>query len=302
VEDKKPIMFRQGTFDLLAAAQEMANDAASGERDNAIPGVCLGTSAFTAAGWEGSFYPAGMKPRDFLSYYATKFNSVEVDSTFYRTPACSTVSGWCEKTPPDFIFAAKVPQIITHERVLQNCDAEMDEFICRMDALDDKLGPLLLQFPYFNKSAFASSKDFVARLRLFLKRLGGSTVRYAVEIRNKAWLDERFADLLREHKVALALIDQAWMPRPHEIFEKFDPITANFAYLRLLGDRKGIEAVTNTWDKTIVDRAAEVQEWVKYCQQVVKRGVKLYVYANNHYAGHAPATVRLFRELWWAPP
>jgi len=72
----------------------------------------LGTSAFTAAGWEGSFYPAGMKPADYLTYYATKFETVEVDSTFYRTPAASTVSGWARKTPEHFIFAAKVPQLI----------------------------------------------------------------------------------------------------------------------------------------------------------------------------------------------
>jgi uncharacterized protein YecE (DUF72 family) len=302
VDKKKPIEFRQTTLNLISTAQEMAGGEAQVERRDAIQGVHLGTSAFTAAGWEGSFYPTGMKPRDFLSYYATKFNSVEVDSTFYRTPTYSTVNGWYERTPPDFVFAAKVPKVITHEKILEGCGAEMDEFIGVMDALDNKLGPLLLQFPYFNKSVFASSKDFVARLRFFLKSLGGSTVRYAVEIRNKDWLDERFADLLREHQVSLTLIDQAWMPRPQEIFEKFDPITADFAYVRLLGDRKGIERVTRTWDKTIVDRTSEVQEWVKYCRQIVKHGVKLYVYTNNHYAGHAPATVRQFVELWSASP
>ena len=64
------------------------------------PLIRLGTSAFTAAGWEGTFYPAGMKSADFLTHYATKFNAVEVDSTFYRTPAISTVKGWYAKTPP----------------------------------------------------------------------------------------------------------------------------------------------------------------------------------------------------------
>jgi uncharacterized protein YecE (DUF72 family) len=82
-------------------------------------GICLGTSAFTAAGWEGSFYPAGMKPAEYLSYYATKFDTVEVDSTFYRTPAISTVKGWYAKTPPGFLFAAKVPQLITHKKPWQ---------------------------------------------------------------------------------------------------------------------------------------------------------------------------------------
>ena len=79
------------------------------------PGIYLGTSSFTASGWEGNFYPAGVKPRDFLSYYATQFSTVEVDSTFYGTPSASTVTGWYEKTPPDFLFAAKVPQLCSDE-------------------------------------------------------------------------------------------------------------------------------------------------------------------------------------------
>ena len=65
-----------------------------------------------------------MQPRDFLSYYATRFDPVEIDSTFYGTPSVSTVKGWNAKTPPGFVFAAKVPQIITHEKVLVDCDAE----------------------------------------------------------------------------------------------------------------------------------------------------------------------------------
>ena len=108
-------------------------------------GIHLGTSAFTAAGWEGSFYPAGMKPADFLSYYAQHFDTVEVDSTFYRIPSPSTVRGWYSKTPKDFIFAAKVFREITHEKVLQDCDAELRKFLATMDILGEKLGPLLFQ-------------------------------------------------------------------------------------------------------------------------------------------------------------
>jgi uncharacterized protein DUF72 len=80
------------------------------ERPFSLSGILLGTSSFTAAGWEGSFYPQGMRSRDFLSYYATQFQTVEIDSTFYGTPAASTVTNWNEKTPRDFIFAVKVPQ------------------------------------------------------------------------------------------------------------------------------------------------------------------------------------------------
>jgi hypothetical protein len=76
------------------------------------PMIRLGTSAFTAAGWEGSFYPEGMKPADYLSYYANHFNSAELDNTFYRAPSKTVVEGWARKTPEDFVFAAKVPQVI----------------------------------------------------------------------------------------------------------------------------------------------------------------------------------------------
>src|ERR1019366_4213430 len=103
----------------------------------------IGTSAFTAAGWEGSFYPAGMKSAGYLTYYATKFDTVEVDSTVYRTPIPATVRGWYTKTPKDFIFALKVPREITHEKCLRDCDAEFKAFLSAADILGEKLGPLL---------------------------------------------------------------------------------------------------------------------------------------------------------------
>jgi uncharacterized protein YecE (DUF72 family) len=268
------------------------------KRPFGVPELRIGTSAFTAAGWEDAFYPVGMKPPDYLAYYATQFNTVEIDSTFYRTPSAATVSGWNEKTPPDFVFAAKVPRAITHEKVLLDCDKEFDEFIGRIDLLGDKAGPLLLQFPYFNKKVFKSGGEFCARLRLFLQRAKGMSCRFAVEIRNRPWLDARFAALLREYNVALALQDQSWMPRPRETFEKFDPITTDFTYVRWLGDRQGIEEKTKTWDKTIIDRHQELSEWVDILKKVQKRKIQIFAYANNHYAGHAPATVELFLNLW----
>ena len=261
--------------------------------------IRVGTSAFTAEGWVGSFYPERMQPRDFLSYYATKFNTVELDNTFYRTPFTSTVEGWNLKTPPGFIFAAKVPQVIAHEKVLVDCEDDLKHFLKTMDALGDKLGPLLFQFGYFNKSAFKSQAEFLARLKPFLKKLPKG-YQFAVEIRNKNWMDVRYADLLREHKVAMALIDQSWVPRPWEMKEQFDLITADFTYVRWLGDRKGIEAETKTWDKVIVDRKSDLKNWVEVLKQMVntKKVLKLFAFANNHYAGHGPASVKLFTDLW----
>ena len=259
--------------------------------------VRIGTSAFTAAGWEGSFYPRGLKPADYLSFYATKFDTVEVDSTFYRTPSPSTVKGWYSKTPKGFLFAAKVPQTITHEKVLRDCDEELTQFLKVMDELDEKLGPLLFQFGYFNKKVFLGVNDFLARLVPFLKKLLKG-YRFAVEIRNKTWLVPQFVEALRSRGVALALIDQAWMPRPAQWFDRLDPITADFTYVRWLGDRKGIEEQTKTWDKVIVDRSSDLAEWVKVLKTVHKRRIQILAFANNHYAGHAPATVEMFLDIW----
>jgi uncharacterized protein YecE (DUF72 family) len=259
--------------------------------------IHLGTSAFTAAGWEGTFYPAGMKPAEYLSYYATKFDTVEVDSTFYRCPSPSTVRGWYAKTPEHFIFALKVPQEITHGRVLLDCDAELNAFLAVADLLAEKLGPLVFQFAQFDRGAFASVDEFLARLVPFLKQLPNDR-RFAVEIRNKHWLVPKFADALREHRVALVLQDLSWMPLPSEY--RFDPITADWTYVRWLGDRKAIEEVTKTWNTIVVDRTAQLTSWVDFCDQIVQRGVTIFAYANNHYAGHSPATVAQFMSLWRA--
>jgi uncharacterized protein YecE (DUF72 family) len=243
-----------------------------------------------------SFFDWGRS--DFLSYYARQFQTVEIDSTYYATPSASTVTNWYERTPPDFIFAAKVPQVITHEKVLVNCEADFDEFVGMMDLLKEKLGPLLLQFPWFNKHEIQADQ-FFRRLRFFLQRVKDlPTVRFVVEVRNRAWLDKRLTDLRREYNVALALTDISRMPRPWEKRKQFDWVTTGFVYVRWLGDRKGMETLTTTWDKTIIDRTDDLKSWAGLFRQFVSRNLKVYAYANNHYAGNGPATVKMFLDLW----
>lgn len=261
--------------------------------------IRVGTSAFTAEGWLGSFYPSGMQPRDFLSYYATKFDTVEVDSTYYRTPAKSVVQGWHDKTPAHFTFALKVPSLITHEKMLVDAREDMDYFIETVDLLGEKLGPLLLQFPYFNKSKFKSGKEFLAVLTPFLATLPKDH-EFALEIRNKYWLTPEFFDLIREHNVSFALIDQSWMPRPWEMKPDLNAVTSDFLYVRWLGDRKGIETATKVWDKTIIDKTADLEKWVGVLKKLGSGGMKMktFAFANNHYAGHGPATVEQFKMMW----
>ena len=259
------------------------------------PPLLLGTSSFTASGWNGSFYPRGTKPSDYLGFYAERFHTVEVDSTFYACPTARTVENWNARTPEAFVFSVKVPQTITHDKMLVDCDAEIAEFLETMDILGPKLGPIIFQFPFFAKSMLRDRHEFTDRLIPFLKKLPADH-KFGIEIRNREWINAEFADLLRDQRVALVLQDRSWMPNPLEL--PFDPITTDWTYIRWLGDRKQIEAQTTTWDKAVVDRTTELGSWVDFCYQIMKRGVMIYAYANNHYGGHAPATIEQFRSLW----
>jgi uncharacterized protein YecE (DUF72 family) len=292
---RQPTLFQMEKLD---QAVELAGEPKV-ERPYSLPGILLGTSAFTADGWQGSFYPPGMKSRDFLSYYASQFQTVEVDSTFYGCPSASTVNNWSARTPEDFVFSVKIPQVITHEKALVDCDSEFEEFVKTMDILGPKLGPMVFQFPLFDRWKFPKQDHFLTVLEPFLKKLP-TDHKCVIEIRNKTWLDAKFADVLREHSVALALTDTSFMPRPWEMKEKFDLITSDFAYVRWLGDRKKIEKQTTTWDKAVVDRRADLNKWADLLWDLVnsKKIRKIIAYANNHYAGHGPATVKQFWELW----
>lgn len=262
-----------------------------------IPNLYLGTSSWSAESWVGPFYPPGTRPADFLPIYATHYSTVEIDSTYYRIPSRKMVQGWRDRTPPDFIFAAKFPSAITHEKLLVDCERETDDFLGVMELLGEKLGPLLLQFPYLNQEVMPSSDEFLSRLGRYLERLP-RTHRYAVEVRNRNWLAQPLLDLLRKHGVALALVDQVWMPTITQLAEKLDVLTADFSYIRWIGDRKGIEKRTKTWDKIIVNRERETQTWVRYIRQFLHRGEIVYAYFNNHFAGWAPGSIALFQRVW----
>ncbi len=262
-----------------------------------IQNLRLGTSSWSSQDWVGVFYPPGATSAEFISEYAKHFDTVEVDSTFYRTPPAAVVKNWCARTPPGFVFAAKFPQVITHEKVLVDCAPELSDFLKTMDLLGEKRGPLLLQFPYFNKQVFPQAQDFLARLSKFLDQLPRGLA-YAIELRNKYWINDRLLDLLRPRNISLALIDHPWMTPVDRLVAKQDVVTADFAYLRWLGDRKGIEASTQHWDKVIIDRRQEMETWILIVRKLLKRGIRILGFFNNHYAGFAPGSIKLFYEVW----
>lgn len=256
----------------------------------------LGTSAWSNPSWEGVFYPAAAKASDYLGFYAQKFDCVEIDNTFYRVPSAAMVQKWATDTPSHFLFTAKVPRIITHDKVMQDCAEDVHLFLKSISILGNKLGPLLLQFPYFNKQVFSSRQGFFKKLKQFLPQLS-KEFRWAIEIRNKAWICAELLDILTEHKVSFTLIDQSWMPPIQQLFGKHQLETTDFVYIRWLGDRKGIEKITTSWDRIVVDRRADLEQWIKPVQSFLGKGLRVYGFFNNHYAGHAPASLEMFRGL-----
>lgn len=273
-------------------------------------GIRFGTSSFSSKDWVGPFYPPGTRPGDFLRVYTERFDTVEIDATYYAVPADRTVDGWAAKTPDHFLIAAKFPRDIVHagsgrtpdpDRVL---DPEAtypvrDEFLGVMRRLGPRLGPLLLQFPFFHRDAFPVPDLFLERLDRFLGSLPGDGLSYAVEIRNREWLNRSFADLCRSHGVSLVLTDQAWMPHGDEVERRFDPVTRSaLCYIRLLGDRTVIEQITSKWDREVIDRGESLARWARLLVRLAEREIPTVVYVNNHYAGHAPATLERLRGLF----
>ncbi|HTN70803.1 MAG TPA: DUF72 domain-containing protein [Methylomirabilota bacterium] len=257
----------------------------------------LGTVSWSKLDWVGSFYPANLKPAEFLETYARSFRTVEIDSTFYRIPTSTMVTAWRNRTPQGFLFAAKVPQVITHAKRLSNCDEEFSRFLRIMEPLGDKLGPLLLQFPYFNKNIFASREPFDKLLRSFFKSLPKG-FRFALEIRNKNWISWDFLELLREHSVGFALLDQAWMPRIDTLAQAVDLVTGDFCYVRFMGDRKGLESKTEKFDQIIEDKTEDMKVWAEEIKKIVAKGTPTYTFFSNYYAGYGPGSARLFEEIW----
>ena len=261
-----------------------------------------GTSSWSEKSWVGTFYPTGMKPAQFLTHYATEFDTVEADVTYYRIPNEKLVDGWAERTPDDFVLSAKFPRSIVHggEGARPNpgtlllpasVGADTAEFLTAMRRLGSKCGPLVLQFPYFNRTVFESAAPFLARLDAFLGMLP-KDMRFAVELRNKHWIGDPLLQILRAHGAALVLVDLAYMPHPAQLMSRHDLLTSDFVYARLIGDRKAIDAKTDRFDRVVVDQGPSLDRWAELLRETMPRVSETFVYANNHYAGHGPATVR----------
>ena len=243
--------------------------------------MLLGTSGWTFRDWEGVFYPARDTPK--LAYYSKAFRTTEIDTTFYEFPTKAMVQSCSRVTPEGFVFSARVPRMVTHDKRLdvgKGAGDDLMHFLGDLRPLEDagKLGPLIFQLPQD-----FTYQDGLGRLIDFFGALPAD-VKFAVEFRNGSWQRPETWDLLKQCKIASVMADA-----PVAIAET--PVTADFAVIRWHG--RGVK----TWtDYAYSD--AELDEWVPRIREVEKTAKQVYGYFGNHRGAHSVEdSLRLMERL-----
>ena len=230
--------------------------------------IFLGTSGWSYREWIGPFYTK--EDKSMLRAYTKVFRTVEIDSTFYRYPSKGTVMGWAKYSPEGFVYVAKLPKLITHEKKLdlvQGIQEDLDKFIELMEPLwtSGKLGCMLIQLP--PKFDYKPNE-----LEDFFKILP-SQIKFAVEFRDLSWMREKTWELLRKYNVAYTVVDEPFLP-PEMHF------TADFGYFRWHG--KGMRPWYN-----YRYGVKELKPWVPKVKKAAEEVDTIYGYFNNHYHGYA---------------
>lgn len=231
--------------------------------------IFLGTCGWSYTEWEGPFYTKGEKNK--LYAYSQVFGTAEVDSTFYRYPSKGMVMGWLRYSPSDFLFTAKLPKLITHDKKLGlkgDVQADLGRFLDVMQPLqlDGKLACLLIQLP----PSYGFNPE---NLEAFFKMLP-APYRFAVEFRNPSWMRNETWQLLNKYKVAYVNVDEPLLPPDIHL-------TTDLAYFRWHG--RG--------EKPWFDykySAEELEPWIPKIREASTQVKKTFGYFNNHFHGYAP--------------
>jgi len=216
--------------------------------------IRIGASGFSYKEWLGHFYPEKLPGPGMLAYYAERLPTVEINYTFRRMPKAPMLEGWAKKTPPDFRFALKASQRITHFQRLRGIKEPLDYFIGIAGALGDRLGPVLFQLPPDLARDDALLSDFLGEVR--------GRVRAAFEFRNRSWFDDGVFEILRTNQAALCIAESEKFSSPIES-------TASHSYLRLRNE---------TYD----DAALEI--WATRIRVLAKSADEIYVFFKHESA------------------
>lgn len=242
--------------------------------------VYVGTSGWNYRDWRGSFFPDALQAKRWLPFYATRFDSVEINYTFYRLPSKAACLAWYQQTPPHFRFVVKASRYITHIKRLRDARQPWDDFVERVAALKEKLGPILLQFP----ANFRGSKPNLESVGEFLEYASrDGSRRLALEFRDGSCFDSKMIRLLRRHRAALVISHSSRYPLP-----EVGP-TADFMYFRFHGPH---EIFASSYS------GAELRHWANTMNTFLGRRRDVYAYFNNDAGGHAPRNAQtLLQQL-----
>ncbi len=244
-----------------------------------LEGLRIGCSGWSYKDWAGPFYPKDLPARDYLKFYSSVFNCVEIDSSFYRIPSPSMITQWSRGTPPGFTFSPKLPKKVTHENKLEGIDSTLLYFYSVVSKLKEKLGPIAIQLPPSVKASthMETMKEFISKL--------SPEFRHAIEFRHKSWFSPEMYALLRESNIAMVWSLNQYLETPPEV-------TADFVYLRMVGDREITDFGT-----VQKDRSEDMQRWADIVRDKSDKFEDGYVFFNNHFAGFSPESGNEFRRL-----
>jgi len=200
--------------------------------------IYIGTSGFYYKDWIGDFYPFNLPQNKYFEYYSKFFNSLELNSTFYRFPTKTTIKNWKYKIKNDFKLSIKANRIITHTKRLNCNENYLSKFLDTVSVLEDKLGVVLFQLPSTFKCDVKLLLNFTSKLM--------SNLRYSIEFRNKSWYNNNVYEILKDKNIALV-----WHDFNQEmITEK----TADFEYVRFHGFK---ERYKGRYPKKILEQIAK---------------------------------------------
>jgi len=250
--------------------------------------IKIGCTGWSYQGWSGTFYPKNLKSSEWLKYYSQIFSITEINSTFYKIPSHEIVRKWSTDTPRHFKFTAKFPSIITHEKRLNGINSEIFSFLSSISPIHDKISALVLQLPpslTFNEAKPRLEELFDILPNDFL---------YPIEGRHESWFTDNALNYFKQKKYCLVWNVVEGVNNPF-------PITSDYLYLRLIGDRSISDKQFGAVRK---NKSDFIKKWAQKLIGISDIPLAM-VMANNHFEGFGPATANTLgenlgrRELMW---
>ncbi|UCG50969.1 MAG: DUF72 domain-containing protein [Candidatus Latescibacterota bacterium] len=286
--------------------------------------VRIGTCSWKYDSWKGLYYDKGKNYRadDYLPAYARFLDSVEVDQWFWslfpgglKLPETRTVKTYAASVPDDFVFTVKAPNSLTLTHYYSRqpkrhaeyagkpnehfLDVELlERFLDRLAPLEKKLGPIMFQFEYLNRKKMPSKEMFFDRVGEFIAAAPRG-FEYAIESRNPNYYSPAFFDFLGKHNIGFVYIEGYYMPPIGEVFEEYQPATADHCVIRLHGgDRLEMEQATGeVWNRVVEPKPEGLAAAARITRFNSQRGIRTFVNVNNHYEGSAPVTIERFLQV-----